>query len=389
MDELDEEELALGYIKSPHDLRDYNYSMLVCNKSKKEKPIEKILDYQYPILDQGNVGSCLAHALSRMKSYIFGCPIYDTFSIGFIYAYREESDNQTSGLVPRQALKNICKYGDCKQKTFPINEEYPGIVQTMKTKYNLDSLLKEASQYKSLAYVRLQPEEYKDYIVEFEKPILVCVSVYKNFSEANTNGGIIPPEGKGYYRGGHAMLGIGYDKNNRMVLVNSYGPNKGNRGLYYLDIDADIIDELWVLEDKKNVNPPIKKEYTIGWNQYPGGWFYSEDGYTKVCNDWKKINGIWYFFEEDGHTAEGKWVKWKNQWYYLDKGSCAMHIGWLKDGDKWYYLDKKTGAMVTGWFQDTDGKWYYLDIDKGWMYSDTTILIEGKYYSFDKSGAMK
>lgn len=382
-----EDKFVLGAIDSPVDLRDYDYSMISCSSEEIEIPKEYLLDYDYPILNQGLIGSCVAHALSCMKSYIDGTNDNNMYSVGFIYANRQDNDWQGTGMITREALKNLVKYGDCKKSSFPVNEEYPSIIDTL-NRYGKDKLLDEADDHKSLAYISLDKENIKEYLVKYQKPILITVRVYDNFYNANTNKGIIPAEPKGDKKGNHALLCIGYN-NDTLILINSWGDYNGDKGKYYLDINSSIIKELWVLEDKKQIKEPEKKKYKVGWNKDDKGWWFSTDGETYCKNEWKQIKGEYYYFDKEGYALNGEWIQSQTskKWYYLEKDTCKMLSNcWVKDKGKWYRLEKD-GSMLIGWFQDSDSKWYYLDINQGYMYSDTTILIDGKYYSFDSSGA--
>lgn len=351
----------LGAIESPLDLRDYDYSMITCSSKNIDIPKDFILDYDYPILNQGLVGSCVAHTLSCMKSYIDGVNTDKMYSVGFIYGNREEDDWQGTGMITREALKNLVKYGDCIKTSFPINEEYPDIVNTL-NKYNKQKLLDEAHPHKSLAYIRLDVDDIKEYLVNHKKPIAIAVNVYDNFYDSNQNGGKIPSTPKGNKRGSHLMLCIGF-KGDTLVIINSWGDYNGDKGKYYLDINSEIIKELWVLEDKKQIKEPIKLKYTIGWNKDNVGWWYSTDGLTYEKNDWKLINGKWYYFNQNGYALESKWVLWKDKWYYLND-DCSMATGWLKYKNEWYYLESN-GAMVTG-----------------------TKNIDNTFYDFDYNGKM-
>ena len=382
-----ENKFVLGAIDSPVDLRDYDYSMISCSGDKVDIPKEFILDYDYPILNQGLIGSCVAHALSCMKSYIDGVNKDNMYSVGFIYANRQEDDFQGTGMITREALKNLVKYGDCKKSSFPVNEEYPAIVDTL-NKYGKQKLLDEADDYKSLAYISLEIENIKEYLVKYKKPVLITVRVYENFYEANSNGGVIPSDPEGNKRGGHAMLCIGY-KEDTLIIINSWGDYNGDKGKYYLDINSSIIKELWALEDKKQIKEPEKKKYKVGWNKDNKGWWFSTDGESYCKEEWKQIKGEYYYFNKEGYALDGEWIQspTSKKWYYLEEDTCKMLSNcWIKDKGKWYRLEKD-GSMLTGWFQDSDSKWYYLDIDQGYMYADTTILIDGEYYSFDDSGA--
>ena len=390
----------LGAIESPIDLRDYTIKNLVGKATAIEIPDSFKLDYEYDILNQGNVGSCRAFVEKRMKDYIDGMPFEENkcYSSGFIYGYRKDSDFQGEGLVARESLNNLCKFGDCLYESFPINEEYPAIKQTLK-KYNLDKLKEEASNHKSIGYIRLYKEDIKEYLVKYKKPVEIMVRVYSNFYNAKTNGGKIPSVPSGNYRGGHAMLVIGYNKD-ELILVNSWGSTYGDNGIFYLDINSKIIREFWALEDVKNIIRPKKITYTIGWNKITINgkikWQYSLDGKTVLKSQWIQTAPIkWYYIKDDSYAADGEWILDDGYWYYLQKDSCEMKIGWFKDTNGyWYYLKDKNpiGAMLTGWFTDTDGKVYYLEerngYNKGHMYCNGIFNINRKFYEFNSSGEL-
>lgn len=384
-----------GILDSDPDLRDYTYDMIDDSECAVASSFQipenfRLEDYDYKILDQHTVGSCAPHAGSMYKTYVDGLPFEDRYSVGWLYAYREDSDSQGTGMISRQLFKNMVKFGLCSHKSFPINEEYPQIKETLK-KYGIDKLLKEANNHKCKAYFFLDMDELKEYMVKFKKPVYITVNVYENFYDSLNNGGKIPSKPSGKKRGGHALLVIGWI-GDILILVNSWGDLVGDKGIFYLDMKSEIVKDLIVLEDVKKDKIPTKEKYTVGWNKVAlpnkTKWAYSNDGFELVKEKWIQVKGIWYYINKEGYALDGEWLLDKGKWYYLNPGTCAMAIGWVFVGGKWYYLDKKSGAMVIGWFQDTNGKWYYLDIDKGYMYSNTTILIDGKYYTFDKSGAM-
>lgn len=396
------EEFALGAIESPIDLRDYGYNDLVDCADDFEVPEEFVLDYQYEILNQGGVGSCRAHVAKRMLDYIDGVP-FDTYesegySIGFIYGHRRESDHQGSGLVARETYRNLCDYGVCDMEDFPVNEEYPFIKSTME-KYGTSNLEDKASKRKSLGYLRLYLEDVKKYIAKYKKPVDIAVNVYENFYDAKYNGGVIPAVPSGKKRGGHSMLLIGFKKDIG-VLVNSHGKT-GDNGIYYLDLNSSIIREFWAVEDIRNINRPIKKTYTVGWNKVTingvDKWLYSKDAKTVCKSEWIQTSpSKWYYIKDDCSAADGEWITDAGEWYYLDKGTCEMHTGWFKDNTGvWFYLNPEVGgpigSMVTGWL-NYKGNQYYLEersgYNKGHMYCNGTFNINGVFYDFNSDGVM-
>ena len=354
-------DFGLGAIDSPADLRDYDYSMVTGSSEEIEIPEKFELDYDIPIQNQGNVGSCVAHALMEMKSYIDN----DMYSIGFIYGNRNDNDHQGSGLIAREALKHLVKEGDCFKESFDYNIEYPEIRNKM-SEIGIDKLYAEASQFKSLAYIRLSVDEIKEYLVKYKKPIMIVVRVYKNFYTAKSNKGIIPSEPIGVYKGNHAMVIVGYDKDT-LKMVNSWG-NTGDNGYYYLDINSEIIKELWALEDIKNVNRPEKKKYTVGWKKVlpktPADtvkWKYVKENGNYACNEWIKINSDWFYIGADELMYEMKWVLYKNKWYFLGENGYMYYSKWCLWKNKWYYL-LEDGSMATNqwigqYYVNNEGEW--------------------------------
>lgn len=381
-----ENEFFLGAFDSGIDLRDYSFDMVIKSREKVELPESFCLDWKYPILSQGSVGSCVAHAISETKSFIDGVNIADFYSIGFIYGNRKEDDLQEEGMVTREALSNLVEFGDCYKREFPVNERYPEILKYME-KYNKEALYESASKHKSTAYIRLSEDEIKEYLFIQQKPIIIAVNVFENFYNANKNKGIIPSEPMGERRGGHAMVIIGYDKDN-LIIVNSWGDYNGDKGKYYLDINSPIIRELWALEDKKQImkpEPVEESKYKIGWNKDNKGWWYSPDGENYYKDSWQKIKDLWYLFDDEGYAVQNKWILHNESWYFLQPDLCSMATNkWILWKDKWYYVNAE-GVMQTGWLY-IGSKWYYLSED-GSMVRGVNVLIEGKYYTFDPSGA--
>ena len=351
-------DFGLGAVDSSTDLRDYNYSMLV-GAADAEIPESFELDYDIPVQNQEKVNSCVAFSLSEMKSYIDN----SNYSSGFIYANRSDDDHQGTGLIPREALKHLVKEGDCLKASFDYNIEYPAIKEKI-LEVGADKLYAEASQFKSLAYIRLNADEIKEYLVKYKKPIMIVVRVYKNFYTSKTNKGIIPPKPIGAYKGNHAMVIVGYNRDT-LKIVNSWG-NTGDNGYYYLDINSSIIKELWALEDIKNVNRPKKN---FGWEKVlpktPADtvkWKYVKENGNYACNEWIKINSDWFYIGADELMYEMKWVLYKNKWYFLGENGYMYYSKWCLWKNKYYYLGAD-GAMLTdcitpdGYKVDKDGVW--------------------------------
>jgi C1A family cysteine protease len=54
-------------------------------------------------------------------------------------------------------------------------------------------------------------------------------------------------------RGGHAVLGVGYDDNSKCFIIkNSWGENWGDKGFFYMPYDyitdSDLCADFWVIQ---------------------------------------------------------------------------------------------------------------------------------------------
>ena len=137
---------VFGCLQSPVDLRDYRVH--IAKASKVELP-EVFKLTNSTIKDQGDVNSCVAHALSSVLEN----HEIKNFSTGWIYGYRPDDYYQGEGMYPREALKTMQKMGSVKQEDFPINIEMP--LAKLKVNEKIDLLEIEAEDYKITSYARL------------------------------------------------------------------------------------------------------------------------------------------------------------------------------------------------------------------------------------------
>lgn len=380
--------------ESPVDLRDYDITMLVASSSKKSYP-DIIKDVDYPILDQGSISSCVANAISVMGSYLKNVqPTLDEmFSVGWIYGYREDTDSQREGMVPREAFKMATKTGLVKHKDFPFNLRY----QECKAKineYGVESLKEKASKYKLDSYMSLYDEDdVKEFLNEVDNGLVgIMVRCYENFYDSLTNGGEFPSEGTGKKIGNHEMVIKGV-KDHKYILINSWNKDKGNNGIFTIDVDSPTIIEMRAFIDKRLIREPQIITYTVGWNKFIVNnqvkWGYSNDGKTLLKTSWIKPNNKWYYIGDDNYCYDNQWLLYKGDYYFLQKDSCEMAtncwVDWRSRDGHWYWV-KADGVMAKSeWITYNNNK-YYLS-ESGAMVTGTQN-IDHKFYEFDASGAL-
>jgi hypothetical protein len=258
---LDITDYKFGCLGSPVDERDIYYSDIVGDTNTNIIiPDSFEIKYQFPPKNQGDVNSCIPHALSEYEEITKASN--ELFSVGFPYANRDvNQDYLGTGMILREALKHIVNEGNVLNKDFPVNEEYPAILDEI-NKYNKDDLYKKASLNKAKGYIRLNPEDVKRYMVTENKPIIMTIKVYDNIYDIKDNKGYIPePIDNSKLLGGHCLMLTGYNGDIAKVL-NSWG-TIGDGGYLHLNINSSIIKELWVLTDESLYKPPMPPKGTV------------------------------------------------------------------------------------------------------------------------------
>lgn len=188
-------------IFSPEDTRDYTVKK-VMDMAEAPLPEEYRTTGKVAVLNQGSIGSCVAHAISTAMGYgefRSGFKSCNDYSRGYIYANRETG---SEGMITRDAIKSVNKKGDCLYPTFPWNETYPEVRARLLKKEA--EYAEEAAKYTILNYFRCYTEE------EIKKALMNCGAVvlamplYSKFGRDTK-----APEENEKYTGSHAMCLVG------------------------------------------------------------------------------------------------------------------------------------------------------------------------------------
>lgn len=239
-----------GCQPSPLDTRDYTLES-VCMGAV---PIPKTyLRNDMKVLNQGSIGSCVAHACATAMGYgekLGGNQPHD-FSRGFIYGNRKDTDHQGEGMYIRQALKQLNHCGDCEYTDFPYNETYPKV----KAKINADkdNLLKKAEPFKIVNYFRCYTKEEVQLALLNQGAVVISIPVYNTFSADCPI-----PKSTDTYKGGHAMCVIGWDETG-WIIQNSWSKAWGKKGTLHLPYEYPI-NEFWGITVNTDVPQPEKKK---------------------------------------------------------------------------------------------------------------------------------
>lgn len=268
----------LGSKPSPPDEKDYSLTKIVGLINV--FPEEFRIIYNGNIKDQGLFPTCVGYSLSycceTIESKQSGRD--EKLSPGFIYANRELTDYQGEGMYPREALKNLQKYGIVEYDLFPYNNYY----YTLKNKLGLikDELISKAQPHQITTYCRLfNDNEIKNALMQLG-PVTICIPVSDNFynlSETN----IVPMPNNINVNSYHEVTIFGWRKDNTWIIFNSWGEGWGDYGKCYIPFSFPIV-EAWSITDTnfplhEEVNP-VNQKY---WRVQLGGYKYKENALKK------------------------------------------------------------------------------------------------------------
>jgi hypothetical protein len=194
---------------------------------------------QINILDQGQLGSCVANAFALNISYITKnntnlCRL-------LLYALSRIKDNNPlsidSGTTIRSAGSSIANYGVCPEVIYPYNS-------VNVANYRLLPPLvafKNSNLFKSFSYTFISKgvnylNNIKAVLNNYNVPIIFGFMVYESFMSVTKNGLVPMPDlKKERMQGGHAMNIIGYDDEKKLfICANSWGIGWGDKGFCYI-----------------------------------------------------------------------------------------------------------------------------------------------------------
>lgn len=237
---------GLGWLRDLPDHRDLHYSL-------KADTLPAIVDLRGgcpPVYNQGALGSCTAQAVVGLCQF---SELEEKRKLGtpsrlFVYYNTrviQGSVNQDSGASIRNAIKSVVQNGFCREDQWKYD------IRRFKMKPD-DQCYKAAEPFKVKAYSRVAQTEtaLKTAIANFN-PVVFGFSVHENFKDVKADGKVPMP--KGSVTGGHAVLIVGYDDNQKHFIVRNSWGNWGDRGYCYMPYDFitrnDIASDFWTITD--------------------------------------------------------------------------------------------------------------------------------------------
>jgi C1A family cysteine protease len=215
---------GLGYIPDLGDPRDFTYRLTHVARPKSVD----LRPHMPPVWDQGQLGSCTAFALTGAVAFLHG---FTGSQLWLYYKERvmEHTTRQDAGAMIRDGIKVLAKEG------LPPGEAWPYDVSKF-AKRPPAKVYKQAKQELIGEYRRLQTvSDYLDCLAS-GSPFVVGITVFESFeSDAVAANGEVPMPGPSEAMlGGHAICVVGYRPDGSFIVRNSWGPDFGDKGYFYL-----------------------------------------------------------------------------------------------------------------------------------------------------------
>jgi len=225
--------------KDTPDLRDYVFCSSAY-KTAAHLPIKvNLRSGCSPVVNQGELGSCTANAIaSGLGEYLLNKNKQPWVALSRLFLYWQERNmegtvNEDCGASIRDGMKVLNQIGVCPEADWPYD------ISTF-TNPPTDKEIADAAAYKVAEYHRITSLDRLKAALAEGLPVVIGIEVFESFeSDEVASNGIIPmPAETEQDMGGHAVLVVGYDDSQSMLIVrNSWGYTWGDLGYFYLPYD--------------------------------------------------------------------------------------------------------------------------------------------------------
>lgn len=241
---------------SPPDVRDY----LAKAEHYGAVPTQATVTHIPSPRDQGQEGSCFGFCGTNARMvYLMAAGKSDVLSAAYLYYIARAAMGDTAddtGSDMRTGLDAAVKQGLAPESLMPYSAGAWRVAPSA-------AAVAAASQFAIAAYGRVTDMQTIKAAIASDHPVLFGITVWQGFESAGADG-IVPMWSVGEQPlGGHAILCVGYKDDpsvpggGHFQLLNSWGPNAGDRGFYYIPYaylnlaagaTGQMLSEAWVID---------------------------------------------------------------------------------------------------------------------------------------------
>jgi C1A family cysteine protease len=222
----------------------------------------------FPIYDQGEIGSCTANALAAAVQYDRlkngNTPAFEPSRMFLYYNERliENTEANDSGAYLRDGAKSLQQNGICPEADWPYvptqatRDSGPFPVGSAPATRPTQAAYDDAANYTITNYQALQQTlSQLQATIAAGFPFVFGFTVYNSWTDNDAT--VVPlPSSNDKVTGGHAVLAVGYDNATSLFKFrNSWGPNYGENGYFYIPYsyvtNPDLASDFWVINTVK------------------------------------------------------------------------------------------------------------------------------------------
>jgi C1A family cysteine protease len=263
-----------GAVKDPRDHRDFRYSP---EAAPKKLPTKVDLRPLCPrVHEQGHPLTCTAHSVAGAFQFEQRRLELKDFSPSRLFIFYNTLADMRARHVPkkeganlRAALKAVAQHGVCPEKDWPFS-----LTKAAMAKKPNHRAYQLAEHHKITRYERMvMGQSSRAAFLRLMKcrlaegfPFVFAFLVHESFeSEHVAKTGIMPMPKRGeQLRGWHAVMAVGYDdRNQRMLVRNSWGWSWGIKGYFWMPYDyitnPRVTADFWTI---RGVTPRTEADHS-------------------------------------------------------------------------------------------------------------------------------
>jgi len=207
-----------------------------------------------PVYDQGELGSCTAHAIAGAVEFAMKKQqLEEVFTPSRLFIYYNErmiegTVDEDAGAMLRDGIKSVARLGA------PHEGLWPYVITRFRTRPARPAY-RDGLDHQALLYRRMaQTLDQLKGCLAAGFPFVFGFAVYESFERASVRrtGRVPMPAGHEALLGGHAVLAVGYDDDDAVFVIrNSWGDAWGKAGYgampYAYLTDSNLSDDFWTI----------------------------------------------------------------------------------------------------------------------------------------------